>query len=166
MEWLTCPLRKKKYTRMSSWENQHSSWIRTTSIPGTLVVSWDINIAYKRFMRQLSFGVQQERLRESRDYYTEEDIRMNHIRLLHHLPLHAPQPRQWLQQTWLIQSQYFNLKSLSNKDSLVYYQTFSETVVLNNICTDGMQCPKLLHQRCRYLIIYFPKMPIRFGEIE
>ena len=59
-----------------------------------------------------SFGMQQERLRESRDNYTEEDIRMNHIRLLHHLPLHAPQPRQWLQQTWLIQSQYFNFEEL------------------------------------------------------
>ena len=46
MEWLTCPLRKKKYTRMSLWENQHSSRIKTTSIPGTLVVSWDIHIVY------------------------------------------------------------------------------------------------------------------------
>ena len=25
---------------------------------------------------------------------------------------------------------------------------------------------KLLHHRCRYLIIYFTKIPIRFGEIE
>ena len=116
-------------------------------------------------MRQPNFGMQEERLRESQNNRTEEDIGMNH-HCLHHLPHHAPQQWQRLQQTWLIQSQYFNLKSLSNKDSLVYYQTFSETVALNNICTDGMQCPKLLHQRCRYLIIYFPKMPIRFGEIE
>ena len=116
-------------------------------------------------MRQPNFGMQEERLRESQNNLTEEDIGMNH-HCLHHLPHHAPQQWQRLQQTWLIQSQYFNLKSLSNKDSLVYYQTFSETVVLNNICTDGMQCPKLLHQRCRYLIIYFSKIPIRFGEIE
>ena len=144
MKWL----KKKKHTMMSLLENQHSSRIKTTSIPGTLVVSWDINIVYNDLSTSsLTIIDSTHLLNASKQGCASHETILPKKVWSYSSPVSSlptppsPSPATTVAtQTW--PPLYLLLKSLSIKFS-VYYRPFSEAVMIKLFCSEvkqGLSC--------------------------